>query len=80
MRDVNTDSLSKLMEQNRIEEFRAVCRFIATADIHTLARIVEEIRCVHDNIIAFNFETKLLCNVDSVSTNGESIQLNLMQK
>jgi len=74
---MSKESVCQIMDRNRLEELRAICRFIATCDFNELGVIVEEIRCVHDNLYAFNFETKLFCKVDSICISGESIQLNL---
>jgi len=69
--------LDQLMEKNRFEELKAVFRFISTCSPEELAHIMAEIRCVHDNILVFNEDTKLLAKVESVCINGECVQLNL---
>lgn len=69
--------LEALMERNRRSEFKMICEYIKVADIETLARLIEEIRCVHDNLLAFNPNINLLFKVESVCLKGECIQLNL---
>lgn len=68
--------LSKLMEENRKNELKAVFRFIYNADLNELAQIVEEIRCVHNNLRAWNSKIKCFEDIESVRLNGEHIQLN----
>jgi len=46
-------------------------------DVTILANIIEEIRCCKDNILAWNSDTKLLSKIESVSINGDCIQLNI---
>lgn len=70
-------NLKNLMKNHRREELLAVFKFISTCDLIELTQIVEEIRCVHDNLMAFNFETGLLAKIESVYLNGECIQLNI---
>jgi hypothetical protein len=70
-------SVAKLTKSNRREELKAICRFIETCDLEDLVRIIEEIRCVHDNLIAWNEDTHLLAKVESTSINSEFIQLNI---
>jgi hypothetical protein len=65
------------MEMNRIEEFRAVCRYISHASFLECATIISEIRCSHDNLYVFNRTLSTLDKVDSVTINGEGIQLNI---
>jgi hypothetical protein len=69
-------TLSELVKGNRREEMKAVYRIIQNASIHELYRIIEEIRCVHDNIRVVNPITKDVCRVRSTCLIGESIQLN----
>lgn len=70
-------SFKELRDKNRINEMKAICRFICTCNVYELAIILEEMRCYHDNLSAFNPCTKLLCKVKTVSINGEYVQLNL---
>ena len=65
------------MTKNRSEEMKAICRFIDTCDFEELAKIVEEIRCCHDCLFAFNAETGLFAKIDSICLNGEAIQMNV---
>ena len=58
-------------------ELKAIFRFIDSADFEELAQIIEEVRCCHDNLIAWDEETKRLMKVESVSINGMDIQLNV---
>lgn len=69
--------LSIMMENLRKKELNAVMAFINTSSIEECAHIIAEIRCVHDNILAFNRDTRLLAKVECVSVNGECIQLNI---
>lgn len=69
-------SVKDLMENNRKEELIAIFRFIFQASYEECARIIEEIRCVHNNLIFWDASTKRLIDVESVSMNGECIQLN----
>ena len=73
-------NLKELIENNRKEEMKAICHFIDTASLKELATIIAEIRCCHDNILAFNQDTKLLAKIESVGLNGEAIQLNIEKK
>ncbi|MFI0477808.1 MAG: hypothetical protein ACH349_01605 [Candidatus Rhabdochlamydia sp.] len=70
-------SINELMKNNRKEEMKAICMFINSCSLYELATIIEEIRCCHDNLLAFNPHTKLLAKIESVSINGECIQLNI---
>lgn len=65
---------------NRKVDFVNVCRFIEHASTHELACIIEEIRCVHDNLIAWNEDTRLLAKIESVGINGDGIQLNIAKE
>ncbi len=65
------------MLQTRQQQLIEVYRIINDANIEELANIVEEIRCCHDNLMTFNQETKLFAKVESVSINGDAIQLNI---
>jgi hypothetical protein len=71
------ENLNELMENNRADEMKAIMRFIDTCHIDELARIVEEIRCCHDCLFAFNEETGLLAKIESICINGEAIQMNI---
>lgn len=70
-------NLTELMKKNRADEMKAIMRFIAKANIEELAKIINEIRTCHDNLMAWNENTRLLTKVGSVSLNGECIQLNI---
>jgi hypothetical protein len=70
-------NISEMMDEHRQKEIIAICSFINHANLYELAMIIEEIRCCHDNILAFNFDTALLAKIESVSINGECIQLNI---
>lgn len=70
-------SVAKLREDNRKAEMKAVCQFIDTCDFDEIATIIEEIRCVHDNLYAFCPTRKFMAKIESVCINGESIQLNI---
>jgi hypothetical protein len=70
-------SIWDMMDENRKNEMRAICRFILSASTEEMGILLEEMRCVHDNLMAFNPRTKLLCEVKSISINGEAIQMNL---
>lgn len=72
-----SNNLSEMMKKNRFNELKAVFRFIDTASVDEVAQIVAEIRVCHDNILAFNAENKSLRKVESVSVNGDCVQLNL---
>lgn len=61
----------------RNEELKAIYKFIESADVYELGSIIEEIRCCHDNLLAFNRDTGLLARIESVSLNGDAIQLNI---
>ena len=65
------------MKTNREEEMKAVYRFIDTCNIEEIAKILEEIRGCHDNLLTWNKETRLLAKVERVCINGECIQLNI---
>jgi len=69
--------INELMDNNRREEWKAIARWIDTANITELAIMIEEIRCCHDNLLAWNEEHKCLDKVQTISINGGSIQLNL---
>jgi hypothetical protein len=69
--------IKAMRARHRKEELIAVYAFIATCDYEEIATIVEEIRCVHDNLFTFNPNTKSFDKVESVCINGESIQLNI---
>jgi len=69
--------LDEMMKKNRTQELKAVYKFIDGATIEEIASIIEEIRIFHDNILVFNQKHKSLDGVESVSINGECIQLNL---
>lgn len=70
----------KKITQNRHEQLLAICNFIPTCNLEELAFIIAEIRCWHDNLLAFNPDTKLLAKIASVSINGECIQLNIEEE
>jgi hypothetical protein len=70
-------NIAELKRSNRKAEFAAVCRFIDECDYEEVAHLLEEIRCCHDNLFAWNRDTKLLAKIESVSVNGEAIQLNI---
>lgn len=70
-------NIAEMMKNNRKEELKAIYRFIDTADFEELMGIIEEIRCCHDNLLAFNADTSLLAKIESVCLNGEAIQLNI---
>lgn len=70
-------NLAELMKKNRREELKAIYKFIDRCDFKEIASIVEEIRCVHNNLVAWNEKTKSLDKVKSISIDGECIQLNL---
>lgn len=69
--------LKFIMEENRKEEFRAVCRFIERADLEYIAKMIEEIRCVHNNLIAFDVMNSRMSKIESICINGECVQLTL---
>lgn len=69
-----------MMEDHRNKELVAIGRFIMKANIEELAMIINEIQICHDNLLAFNLFTASLDKVNSVSINGEYIQLNLENK
>ncbi len=69
--------LPKLMKKHRQEEMKAIATFIQHASVVELALIIEEIRVVHDCLMAWNEDIKSLDEVESIAINGESIQLNL---
>lgn len=54
-----------------------IFKFIGDADVDECARIIEEIRCCHNNICVWNRVTKSLRSVDSISINEGSVQLNV---
>ena len=61
----------------RKEQMKHVYSFLVNCSPVELYSIVEEIRCVHDNLFAFNPTTKLFAKIASTCLNGESIQLNI---
>lgn len=69
--------LSEMMGHIKREELKCIMSFIDKACTEELAAIIEEIRCRHDNLLVFNLEIKSLDKVESVSINGDAIQLNL---
>lgn len=71
------ETLKNLFKRHDKEQFVAVCRYIAKADYETIAHLLAEIICVHDNLIVWNEKHKTLDSVESVSINGEAVQLNL---
>lgn len=71
------ERLDEIQKKHRLEEFKAVCRFINTCELEELSRVLEEIRCCHDNLFVFNDTISSLDKVESVSINGDCIQLNL---
>ena len=75
-----TDPLAIMLQEHKDKELKAVMRFIDKASPLECAKMIQEIICVHDNLLAFNPNTRLLCSVESVSLNGECIQLNLDDK
>jgi hypothetical protein len=68
-------NLNEMMLEHKFDELKAIYRFIYEASAEDCARIIEEIRCVHDNILVFNKKEKSLDRVESVEMNGEAIQL-----
>ncbi len=60
----------------RKNELKAICRFIESAHLEELYQIIQEIRCCHDNLMVFDHETKHLFRIESISLNGDAIQLN----
>lgn len=69
--------LDEMIDNHRAQELKAVYRFIDGATVEEVASIIAEIRTCHDNILVFNQKHKSLDKVESVSINGECIQLNL---
>lgn len=59
------------------ENLKAVMRWIYAADYEELYQVVEEIRCVHESLYAWNPETNLFAKIESTCLNGETIQLNI---
>jgi hypothetical protein len=70
-------SLEQLKKNNRHKELVAVYEFIEKATVEEVAGIIAEIRTCHDNILVFNQKHKSLDKVESVTINGEYVQLNL---
>ena len=70
-------NLQQMLDEHRRKEMQAVFKFIYGCDTEEIAEIIAEIRCYHDNLIVWNPATKSLEPIDSVSINGESIQLNI---
>lgn len=73
----NSVLLNELIESNRIEQLKAIMRFIDKCGPTELALIIEEIRCCHNNIFVFNTKTKSLDKVEQICLNGECIQINV---
>lgn len=69
--------IKELLEKHRLEDMKAVYKFLYTCSREELFTIIEEIRCVHDCLIVFNPNTKSLDSISSVCLNGECIQLNI---
>lgn len=69
--------IDKLIEANRKEELKAIYAFVNTANLSELASIIDEIRCCHHNLLAFNADTGLLAKIDKICLNGDCIQLNI---
>jgi len=72
--------LNVMIDEHRVEELKAIFRFINDASIDEVTSIIEEIRVCHDNILVFNEKHKSLDPVESVSINGDFIQLNLVKE
>jgi hypothetical protein len=70
------DSL-ELLKKYRKDTLIELYRIIATLDFDEMLSVIEELRCVHDNLMAFNPDTGLLAKIESVCLNGECIQLNI---
>lgn len=60
-----------------IDKMRPIFALIPSMTCDELASLIEEIRCVHDNLIAWDVDTKRLVSVKSICVNGNGIQLNL---
>jgi hypothetical protein len=58
------------------ELFKAVMRYIATANPETLGKIVNEVLMLND-ILVFDRDMKSLKSVESVCMNEDAIQLNI---
>jgi hypothetical protein len=65
------------MTAARKQEMRPIFKFIATASPEECALIIEEIRCVHDNIGTWNEAELTSHDVKSVCLNDGCIQLNV---
>jgi hypothetical protein len=72
--------MKETFEKNRAEELHTIMKWIDKASYFECTKIIEEIRCCHDNLMAWNPETKLLAKIESVCINGEAIQLNIEVK
>lgn len=70
----------KLEIKHRRIKLEEVMAFIDSADDEELYKIIEEIRCVHDNLMVFDMRKKELIKVESTCLNGEGIQLNVGSK
>lgn len=69
--------IDEMMKKHRREELIAIYKFIESCTVEEAYSIIEEIRCVHDNLIIFDPTTRKVGEVESVTINCECIQLNL---
>lgn len=69
--------IDELMKKNRLEELKAVCRWIMDADHKEIATVLAEIRTIHDNLYVFCPESKFYSKIKSVTLRGEDIELNI---
>ena len=60
------------------KDLKAIFHFIETCSAEEAYHIIEEIRCVHDNLYAFDPDSRLLAKIESSSMNGHCIQLNMI--
>jgi hypothetical protein len=67
--------MTESIQSFRQRELQAIYRFISNSHPYELANIVSEIRVCH-GLMVFDPSTKTLKNIETVSINGETIQLN----
>lgn len=74
-----TMSAEELIEYARAEQMKGIMRFIEGCSVKEAAKIIEEIRCVHDNLYAWNPNHKCLDKIDWINIDVDYIQLNIQK-
>ncbi len=59
--------MSSLIRANREDALIAFFEFIEIANTNELAKIIEEIRCCHDNLVTYNNETSDQYDITKIS-------------